>query len=250
MRAAIDITEKTTEAIKSLLGDSGKAVLCLVLWTKLVFVQSRVQTDPGLITEYEENLKNNIPMPPAQGMMDESGNVYVFDGIHTTSARNNRGEEAVPVLLRLGSRTEAEMEASRANATHGAKRTPADKRHAVELLLRNSELCARSNNWLAATAAVSPQLVESVREALERDTDAPVFRPKKRRVTRNGSSWEVNAPRKKSSVASSKKTAYTETPERLAERMAKPMLVRLAKLPDQTRSFICHEIVKAIQAIL
>jgi hypothetical protein len=42
-----------------------------------------------------------------------------------------------------------------ANARHGLRRTNADKRRAVELLLADAEWAAKSSNWIAQTRGVS-----------------------------------------------------------------------------------------------
>lgn len=53
-----------------------------------------------------------------------------------------------------------------ANATHGLRRTNADKRRAVETLLRDEEWGAKSDRWIAEKCGVGNQLVGHIRREL------------------------------------------------------------------------------------
>ena len=76
-----------------------------------------------------------------------------------------------------------------ANHGHGLRRTNADKRRAVETLLRDQEWTKWSDREIARQCAVSNRFVSDVRPAIcERITDTPPSRT----VSRNGTTYQMD----------------------------------------------------------
>ena len=85
--------------------------------------------------------------------------------IHTIAASRSAKSRPVVVIHR-GTRRDAILWRVRANATHGMPRTNADKRRAVETLLRDEEWARWTDNKLARTCAVSNHFVSDVKKSL------------------------------------------------------------------------------------
>lgn len=239
-----DITSLSPDETSTLLEKHGKPLLCMVPWDRIDFIQSRVTTDPALVAEYEESLGNGDNLPPSKGIYIPELNISkLFDGIHSATGRHNLGQLLIPVFLQVGTNTDAEIAAAGANHSNGARRSNADKRHAVAILLRNPELCGRSNNWLAKVSRVSPALVEEVRVELESDPVNPISRPKKRLVTRNGVEYETDAP---STSAESPKKAAVISPKKLVQGILGSLDKQLEKQPAEQHAPICEELIAII----
>ncbi len=239
-----DITTMSPDEIKDQLERHEKPLLCLACPPRIEFLQPRLTTDLVLVADYEGALTNGDKLPPAKGIFVYDLNICkVFDGIHTTTARYNLGMIPVPVLLQLGTSTDADIAAASANHSNGARRTNADKRNAVKILLRNPELGCLTNNRLAEIAKVSAQLVEDVRIELENDPNNPIARPKKRRVIRKGVEYDIDAPATQSTA-----TAKVLPPEKLVQRIVDYLGKQLETQPVEERTTLCGQVMNAIRA--
>ncbi len=121
--------------------------------------QPRAEINPDVVAEYAEILDL---LPPVVVFYDGSS-YWLADGFHRFRAVKLAGAKAITADVRQGSQRDAILYSVGANATHGVRRTNADKRRAVETLLRDAEWQGRSNRWIADTAHVSPGLVAEVR---------------------------------------------------------------------------------------
>lgn len=94
---------------------------------------------------------------------------WLADGFHRVAAFKDAFPDAnktIPVDVRAGTRRDAILHAAGANAEHGLRRTNADKRRAVEVLLRDEEWAAWSDHEIARQCTVSQNFVSSVRREL------------------------------------------------------------------------------------
>lgn len=91
--------------------------------------------------------------------------------------------------VRQGTRRDAILYSVGANATHGLRRTNADKRRAVETLLRDEEWSQWSNREIARQCGVSLNLVNSMRKDL---SELKVQIGAERTVERNGKTYSLN----------------------------------------------------------
>lgn len=69
--------------------------------------------------------------------------------------RATPGSRTTEAIVHDGGRRGAMLHAVGGNARHRLRRTNADKRRAVELLLADAEWAAKSSNWIAQTRGVS-----------------------------------------------------------------------------------------------
>lgn len=122
--------------------------------------QVRVAIDNSLVAEYAEKMAQGIKLPPIDLFLVGESHL-IGDGWHRFLAAQKNGDVTIHANVHEGGRTEAIKFALGANASHGARRTNADKRRAVEIALR--EFSEMSDRAIAEMCGVSPTTVSSAR---------------------------------------------------------------------------------------
>ena len=132
--------------------------------SKLTFdsdVQCRESISMELVAEYKASLMAGAKFPPIVVFHD--GKVHwVADGFHRGQAYKEANRPC-PCDVRQGTKRDAILYAVGANTGHGLRRSPADKRRAVETLLRDSVWCKWSNREVAKQVGVSHTFVDGLR---------------------------------------------------------------------------------------
>ena len=124
--------------------------------------QARAALCEETVAEYAAAVEANAKMPRVVVFYD--GSVYwLADGFHRVAARIRAGRLTVPAEVHQGTRRDAVLYACGANANHGLRRTNADKRRAVETLLRDEEWRTWSNIQIAKACGVGDTFVARVR---------------------------------------------------------------------------------------
>lgn len=131
--------------------------------------QSREKLDKEAVDEYAEKLQDGEEFPEVQVIQD-GDNYWLWDGFHRLEAHRKAGLGVIRAKVEPGTLRDAILKSVGANDKHGVKRTDADKRYAVKLLLNDPEWVAKSNRWIAKAANVGNKFVGSVREQLCPDT--------------------------------------------------------------------------------
>lgn len=121
--------------------------------------QSRAAIDESVVAEYQDHLKS---LPPVVVFYDGS-DYWLADGFHRLEAHKRASLESIIAEIRQGTLRDAVLFSVGANAAHGLRRTNADKRRAVELLLGDEEWKLKSDRWVANRCGVGHQLVASIR---------------------------------------------------------------------------------------
>lgn len=152
--------------------------------------QPRAEISADLVAEYSEAMSAGAQFPPVVIYYDGS-DYWLADGFHRLRALANLGR---PVLadIRQGTRRDAVLFSAGANATHGQRRTNADKRRAVLALLNDDEWQQWSNREIARRCAVSEFLVRGIRD--EADPSAIKSQIETRRVVRQGTEYDMTVP--------------------------------------------------------
>ena len=124
--------------------------------------QARASMHDEAIQEYADALSEGVKFPPVTLFSDHDC-YWLGDGFHRVAAAELAGKKSVLADIKEGGLRDARLYAIGANLTHGIRRTNADKRLAVSLLLDDPEWSAWSNRKVAEVAGVSPDLVDRLR---------------------------------------------------------------------------------------
>lgn len=166
--------------------------------TTTTLALSEIRTDGGtqpreainweVVSEYSEAMKDGSVFPAVTVYFD--GDAYwLADGFHRVEAAKKFGSTEIAVDVYQGTKREAVLHSVGANADHGLRRTNADKRRAVETLLRDPEWREYGIRWIARTSRVSEGMVHKMyHEALSVHGEQ-IEKPSARTVTRNGSTY-------------------------------------------------------------
>jgi hypothetical protein len=139
-------------------------------------LQSRASTHWEHVDELVELIQSGgqFEEPPVVFRQGHDGDEYFLaDGFHRVHAYKKAGIESAIFDVRAGGTTafrRAKLYSIQSNFAHGLKRTTADKRRAVEMLLADEEWSNKSARWIAETAGVSPSTVASVKQLSNLDT--------------------------------------------------------------------------------
>ena len=126
--------------------------------------QARAAMDAVAIEEYALAMAEGGNFPPV--VVFQEGDVYwLGDGFHRAAAHFKAfGYAPIAADVREGGLREARLFAIGANMDHGIRRTNADKRMAVSLLLQDPEWSTWSNREIARRCGVSDPFVMKVRD--------------------------------------------------------------------------------------
>lgn len=177
----INTSERTTIPLERIKTDGG--------------TQMRATLDADTVQEYLDAMQ---PIGwgdfPAVIVYYDGTHYWLADGFHRVEAYRlaaaNLDQPAnVPADVRSGTRRDAILHAAGANASHGLRRTNADKRRAVETLLRDDDWRHWSNREIARRCAVGHTFVDNVRSELSAHRGQI---PAERTVSRNGTTYTQN----------------------------------------------------------
>jgi hypothetical protein len=127
--------------------------------------QARAALDPGTVEEYRAAMADGATFPPVIVFYDGTDH-WLADGFHRRAAALTAGLKQLAVEIRIGTQRDAQLYAAGANASHGLRRTNADKRRAVELLLRDAEWGQWSDHEIARRTATTHPFVAKIRAEL------------------------------------------------------------------------------------
>ena len=128
-------------------------------------VQPRASgTSPTIVAEYAAAMEAGAEFPMMVVYEDTDCN-WLSEGFTRYAAYLKTGTEKVPCEVRKGDRRAAIINACGSNTTHGQRRTNADKRRAVELVLK--EYPGWSSRKIAEVAMVSHTFVDELRQIEE-----------------------------------------------------------------------------------
>ena len=133
--------------------------------------QMRAGLNADTVAEYREAMQESGwgDFPPIVTFYDGSIH-WLADGFHRLAAWQSVGvsvsDSKVPAIVKTGGQRDAILYAASANAVHGLRRTNADKRRAVEVLLRDEEWRQWSDQEIARRCAVDPKTVGTIRREM------------------------------------------------------------------------------------
>jgi hypothetical protein len=118
------------------------------------------------VEEFAEAMQLGADFPPIVVFWDGS-TYWLADGFHRVEAAKRNKYPEITAEVRDGTKRDAILYAVGANDRHGLRRTNADKRRAIEMLLADEEWAERSDRWIADQCKVSHTLVADVRSSRE-----------------------------------------------------------------------------------
>jgi hypothetical protein len=126
--------------------------------------QPRAELDYGVIQDYAQQMWEGAVFPDVIVFYD-GVDYWLGDGFHRYHATTRICRETINAEVRQGTRRDAQLYSVGANATHGLRRTNADKRRAVETLLRDPEWGKWSNREIARKCGVDEGTVRNIRSS-------------------------------------------------------------------------------------
>jgi hypothetical protein len=124
-------------------------------------VRARAALDENAVKEYADAMRAQAKFPPVVVFKDHEA-LWLADGHHRVEAGRRAGRMVIRAEVHTGGRREALLYACGANAAHGVRRTNADKRRAVKLMLNDPEWRQWVNLEIARRCAVDEGLVRRV----------------------------------------------------------------------------------------
>jgi hypothetical protein len=127
--------------------------------------QPRAELKAETIADYAEAIGHGDKFPPVTVFHDGSSH-WLGDGYHRVRAAIVAGLKEIDADVRMGDRRDAVLFSVGANATHGDRRNAADKRRAVEKLLRDEEWSQWSDREIGRRCGVGHSTVSNIRGEL------------------------------------------------------------------------------------
>lgn len=124
--------------------------------------QPRAMIDWNVVAEYVALLEDGVVFPPVD-VFHDGENYWLADGYHRMAAAGKVGQKEIAAVVHQGDRRAAILHSVGANATHGLRRSNADKRRAVETLLRDPEWSQWSDREIARRCNVDHKTVARLR---------------------------------------------------------------------------------------
>jgi hypothetical protein len=131
--------------------------------------QARAGLNEETVEDYMQAVDNQAHFPPVV-VYHDGKDYWLADGFHRVEAYQRTGRMNISADMRQGTRRDAILHAAGANAAHGLRRTNADKRRAVETLLRDEEWSKWSDREIARLCAVDHKFVGKLRNEMSLGT--------------------------------------------------------------------------------
>jgi hypothetical protein len=152
--------------------------------------QPRTKLIESAIQEYADDMESGSKFPPVTVYYDGES-YWLADGFHRVAAAKRAGRQKLSAEVRQGTRRDAVLHSVGVNATHGLRRTNADKRQAVMTLLRDDEWSQWSDREIARRCAVHHNTVEKLRRELTGDLSSEKPEPRTY-TTKHGTTAQMN----------------------------------------------------------
>lgn len=205
--------------------------------------QPRSKLYEDVVADYAEDMKQGATFPPVVIYYDGK-DYWLADGFHRVRAKEANGEKEISAEVFPGELRDAVLHSVGANAAHGLRRTNADKRRAVNRLVRDREWKKWSDREISRRCGVSHKFVGSVRAelsgtSLQIDDEESDIDSNTRMAMRGGTVYEIDTtgirknaqekeknPRRK---RTKKKSATPESTETQSRKVKQGDLWKLGK---------------------
>lgn len=127
--------------------------------------QIREAVNDDVVNDYATLMVNEVYLPPLCVFFD-GHDYWLVDGFHRWHALKKNGRTEALCQAHDGTLRDARLAAVRSNHAHGLRRTNADKRRAVEMLLADAVWAENTDRWIAEMCGVSHTFVSGLRSQL------------------------------------------------------------------------------------
>lgn len=148
-------------------------------------LQSRDAINEAIVQEYAEVIREGGKMPPVSVFYDGT-RYHLADGWHRFFAHKSAGFPEIEADIIEGTRRDAILFSTGANDEHGLRRTNADKRKSVFILLDDFEWSGWNDSKIARQCKVSSTFVGNLRKEMAGDEE-----PKPKKVKRGNTEYEM-----------------------------------------------------------
>jgi DNA repair photolyase/uncharacterized ParB-like nuclease family protein len=125
----------------------------------------RDHIDKTAVEEYAAAMKAGVEFPDIE-VFEDNGTYWLADGCHRLEANKLAGKTSVYAKVYEGTQRAAILHSLQANVGHGVRRTNADKRKSVMILLKDTEWRVWNDSKIARQCNVSQDLVADARADL------------------------------------------------------------------------------------
>lgn len=126
--------------------------------------QSRASLNLDAVSEYADDLKRGEELPNIVVFFDGSHH-WLASGFHRWHAYKRAGRAAIPADVLQGDVAQARLYSASTNAKHGLRRTHADKRRAVHMVLADAAGKTWDAERVAKHCSVSVTLVKAIQQS-------------------------------------------------------------------------------------
>lgn len=140
---------------------------------KIEGTQSRAALNNEVMNDYAEAMRYGAKFPPIKLFFDGS-DYWLADGFHRYFASKAAEIDTINADIENGSKDDAILYSIGSNFTHGLRRTNADKRHAVLMILNHPVWSDWSDRGISKEAGVSNNFVSVLRKELQAQKDLKV----------------------------------------------------------------------------
>jgi hypothetical protein len=157
--------------------------------------QMRASISEEVYFDYRDKWLAGVEFDPID-VYHDGAEYWLADGFHRFYGAREAKLKTIRARVHRGTRRDAILFATGANAAHGQRRTNADKRLAVETLLDDEEWCKWSDVKIAEQASVSQEFVRQRRHELTTVVGSPAANAKGQpRTGRDGKRRKPPKPR-------------------------------------------------------
>jgi hypothetical protein len=125
--------------------------------------QARATINQDTVADYADSMRTGSIFPAVTVFFD-GVDYYLADGFHRYFATQKVGSPGIEASVINGTIRDAILYSLGANDEHGLRRTAADKRKAIMIMLADSEWRSWNNKSIATACHCSVDLVQKVRE--------------------------------------------------------------------------------------
>lgn len=167
--------------------------------------QPRATINTDVVSEYAERIEAGDEFPAPEVFFD-GADYWLADGFHRYHGYAKCNRKKIECSIRKGTVREAILFAVGANGHHGLRRTNADKRKAVETLLKDTEWAQYSDRKVAEICCVGHEMVGDARRQLADSASSTA-----KRIGKDGKARPSTQPPRPEAATTSATVSYPFT---------------------------------------